>query len=730
MLTDLFLTILEISLSISIVIFVLLMISSRINKRFIAKWKYWIWLVIAVRLLFPFNLTLPQAPVQIAIPQSQVIFPPTPAPTSPAAPAKTIDVVPVLPVFPDTRPIQPVNTPIPETTAAESITLPQIAALFWLIGIIIFLLYHVSGYLVYKKRVLRWGYPNQQEHLNLIYQHLADELKIKKQITIMISESTHSPMMMGFLKPILLIPDIRYSETELYYILKHELIHYKRRDMWYKLVLLTANAFHWFNPFVYLMFREASKDLEISCDDEVLKTADYKDRKQYTEVILNSINEQVKRRHTVLSTDFDGGAKMLKERFFHILNTKRKRRGIWGFIILILCVVMVGFMVGCKDRPNPVVSTNSPEQIETEQQYVNQELGFALAIPPSWQDKFTAGPNPNNDKNIVQFSYNGGFVLFSIERIEGEHIQQEELPAIPPMKIVMQGNGFTYVSYMSGDVQVPVEKGEEAIREYRTMYGGVDELLKSIQPVGNEQPIAHTQGFKVIGTGYFKAEIPERWTIVRSDNDLSWSLMQGDEHVGEIRYEVWDGKTALVENEHTRYQSMIMDYTKASVDVIPSLVDQHTFKQIVASFEFRGGAHSVIEMQSNAARYVQMGAEKWFGMIKGFNMQDGEPVSVNIELMKFIPDTDATVNKNPNGFRIENLNEIRTVDVQPGCEVAPLIDNVSYGLYTTPNIGIWIDDQGQLASEYASSTDDFSNTYFDFIVQNGAVVQIFGHYIP
>ncbi|MGZ9583826.1 M56 family metallopeptidase [Paenibacillus marinisediminis] len=730
MLTDLFLTILEISLSISIVIFILLLISSRINKRFIAKWKYWIWLVIAVRLLFPFNFTLPQAPVQIAIPQSQVIFPQAPTPTPPAAPAETIDVVPILPDLPDTLPIQPINTPIPEITTVDSITIPQIAALLWLIGIILFLFYHLTGYQVYKKRVLRWSYLNQQDQLNLIYQHLADELKIKKQITIMISESIYSPMMMGFLRPILLIPNTRYSETDLYYILKHELIHYQRRDMWYKLLLLIANAFHWFNPFVYLMFREASKDLEISCDDEVLKTADYRDRKQYTEVILNGVNEQVKRRHTVLSTDFDGGAKMLKERFFHILNTKRKRRGIWGFIILILCMLMVGFMVGCKDRPIPVVSTNSPEQIETERQYVNQELGFELAIPPNWQDKFTAGSNPNNDENIVQFSYNGGFVLFSIERIEGEHIRQEELPAIPPMKIVMQGNGYTYVAYMSGDVQVPVEKGEEAIREYREMYRGVDELLKSFQPVGDEQPVAHTQGFKVIGTGYFKAEIPERWTVIRSDNDLSWSLMQDDEHVGKIRFKVWDGKTALVENEHTSYQSMITDYTKASVDVNPSLVGQNTFKQIVASFEFRGGAHSVIDMQSHAALYVQMGAEKLFGMIKGFNMQDGKPVSVNIDLMKFIPDTDATINKNPNGFRIENLNEIRTVDVQPGCQVAPLIDHVGYGLYSIPSLESWIDDKGQLTGEYASFTDDFTQTYYDFIVQNGAVVQIFGHYIP
>lgn len=728
MLTEVFFTVLEISLSLSVVILLLLLISFRINKNYIAKWKYWIWLVIAIRLLLPFNLTIPQAPMQFEFPQSQVFTSPASTPIQPAEPSETVDAAMTSYELPNDSPIQPgqpTNTTSPSVATTDRLTLSQLASLIWLAGIIVFLTYHAIGYHLFKKRALRWSYPNQQVSIKQIYKYTSKELNINRQIPVIISDNVYSPMMLGFLKPILILPQMNYSETELYYILKHELIHYKRRDVWYKLFMLMANAFHWFNPLVYLMFRQASKDLEISCDAEVLKTADDQARKQYTEMIMNSVNEQMKRRHTVLSSDFGGGIKMLKERFVHIRNGKKKRKGIWVFMLLLICIVVVGFLIGCNERSEPSVDPSSSAQTETAQRYVNEDLGFALTFPAYWIDKYTAGSNPNNDENVIQFDYNGGFNLFTIERIAGEDILQEELIAIPPAKIVMQGNGYTYVAYTSGDVQVPVEKGEEAIREYKEMYSGIDDLLTSIQVVGQDEPLAHVPGYKVIGTGYFQAEVPKTWDLIRSEQDLIWSLQQGDEHIGEIRFVVWDGQTASTADENSRYQSMIKDGQKASIQVFSAVVDQQTFDQIVASFEFRGGAYSVIDMESYAAQYVKAGAEKWFGMIKGFHMKDGKPVSVDIELMEFISDTDDNY---PNGFRIERLNTIRTVDLMPEAEVAPLINGASYGLYQMPHIESWIDEDGQLREEYAAN--DFTSTYYDFIVRNGVVTHIFGHYVP
>lgn len=56
----------------------------------------------------------------------------------------------------------------------------------------------------------------------------------------------------------------------LYFILKHELIHYKQKDLWYKLLLLMAQVIHWFNPLVYIMVEQAEQDLEARCDLKVV----------------------------------------------------------------------------------------------------------------------------------------------------------------------------------------------------------------------------------------------------------------------------------------------------------------------------------------------------------------------------------------------------------------------------------------------------------------------------
>lgn len=59
----------------------------------------------------------------------------------------------------------------------------------------------------------------------------------------------------------------------MFFLLKHELVHLKRKDVYWKLLFVAANAFHWFNPLIWVMHREAVVDLELSCDERVLEGA-------------------------------------------------------------------------------------------------------------------------------------------------------------------------------------------------------------------------------------------------------------------------------------------------------------------------------------------------------------------------------------------------------------------------------------------------------------------------
>ena len=88
--------------------------------------------------------------------------------------------------------------------------------------------------------------------------------------------------MTGLLRPRLLLPHEGYDLQDLRYILRHELCHLKRRDMLLKLVLLAANAMHWFNPVVYLMLRQADEDIELACDSAATDGLELPERAAYS----------------------------------------------------------------------------------------------------------------------------------------------------------------------------------------------------------------------------------------------------------------------------------------------------------------------------------------------------------------------------------------------------------------------------------------------------------------
>lgn len=359
MLTDIFASLIEVSITIGIVIFVLMMLSSLLNKIYGAKWKCWVWMILAVRLIFPFNFSFPQASVHLNVPEVQMGIPQN-------LQSVNAELIQSLPIQ---------QTSSITESATYTITLVQVGMMVWLAGFLMFLLYQFIGYQLFRKDVLRWSRPIQDDQIIGQLKHLSCDMKIKKQIVPLVSEKVSSPMMLGFIKPILFLPYEDYNDTDFRFILKHELVHFQRHDIWYKLLILLANAIHWFNPLVYWMFREASKDMELSCDDEVVKGKLFDDRKQYSETILTSIHRQYSRQ-TTLSTYFYGGAKIMKERFSNILNMKKRRNGTIAFLTVLVSVVLIGGLVACSTQNAGV------DNVEPDTTPVNSD-GLVLETTPA-----------------------------------------------------------------------------------------------------------------------------------------------------------------------------------------------------------------------------------------------------------------------------------------------------------------------------------------------------------
>ena len=148
------------------------------------------------------------------------------------------------------------------------------------------------------------------------------EAGIKRQVRIKVSDRIDSPLTYGIFRPVILLPKNIYKcdKKASEYILSHELTHIKRFDVLYKLFMVLAVSLHWFNPFAWVMLVLASRDIELSCDEEVVlrKNGSGREREEYA---LTLIEMEEKRSFGVLLSGFGGSS--VKERIKSVMQLKK-----------------------------------------------------------------------------------------------------------------------------------------------------------------------------------------------------------------------------------------------------------------------------------------------------------------------------------------------------------------------------------------------------------------------
>jgi len=200
----------------------------------------------------------------------------------------------------------------------------QYAGLLWVAGVFCFLGWHFYQHLRFLSAVRRWSENINDSDILRQFVHVKAELGIRDRITLKSCACIQTPMVIGLLRPVVLLPCINIPPDELPLILRHELVHYKRKDLWYKVLMMITSSIHWFNPIVHLMVRSALNLCEISCDEEVLKGHDAKGRAQYGEAIIGVIRNR-SAYHTALSTNFYSGTKGIKKRIYAMMDMSKKR---------------------------------------------------------------------------------------------------------------------------------------------------------------------------------------------------------------------------------------------------------------------------------------------------------------------------------------------------------------------------------------------------------------------
>ncbi len=311
------------------------------RERYRAKARCWLWLALAAFLLFPVDFSVKDAPVQAAPPQDYTLFVGTDKTTiqstdhlfgdmaekSGQTSTQVRDSIIARPV---TDPAQKATRYIPVTT---------ILFYGYLAGAAAFLLCQGVSYVRFRRTVRRWRSGVTRGDYRALLQDTARSLNVTAP-EMFVCEAISTPAVTGLFRPTLLLPHEGYDLNELRYILRHELCHLKRRDMLLKLVLLAANAMHWFDPVVYLMLRQADEDIELACDSAATDGLDRAERAAYSRTLLAAVQSHV--RALPATTCFGGTVERLKRRITNVLGAQKKR-GL-GVVALVLALTLTA---GC-----------------------------------------------------------------------------------------------------------------------------------------------------------------------------------------------------------------------------------------------------------------------------------------------------------------------------------------------------------------------------------------------
>lgn len=343
-----FLSVMGISVTAGVIIVFMLVCAPLFQKRYAVKWKYLIWIFLAVRLVIPFGVEDVQYMVEKAAQKNAGAGLETkqrlPGNMDGSGREQTETAGPRFVLEIPGQALKPITLQTGE--AFGRLTPLMVSEGIWLFGAVLFLAVHIGGYLHYKRRILGRGRPVEDDSLLRQTASLRHELRIRSKIRIVECRDAASPMIMGFIRPVLVLPEPACRPEELYFILKHELVHLKRHDVWWKLLFVAANAVHWFNPMIWIMHKEAIVDMELACDERVIQGTDFADRKAYTETLLSMLHKRSDQK-SALTTQFYGGKQIMQKRFRNILRRTKGKNGI--VILLGAAVLTVGLSVfaGC-----------------------------------------------------------------------------------------------------------------------------------------------------------------------------------------------------------------------------------------------------------------------------------------------------------------------------------------------------------------------------------------------
>ena len=316
----LFPTILRMSLSAGILVLVVIVLRFVFRKT--PKWMLCLlWVLVAVRLVCPI---LPESRVSL-MPEERVQEAQIQSALDTGLPTVEFETIQDHAIN-QSRP-EDHNVSV-STSASPSEYLPFV----WAIGVLLMLLYALISFLRLKRRAA---------------------VTVQVSEGVLSCDEVQSPFILGIIRPKIYLPS-GLEEPQLSYVLAHERAHLRRRDHWWKPLGYLLLAVHWFNPLCWLAYILLCRDIEMACDERVIRDMDREHIAAYSQTILDC--GLPRKRITACPLAF--GEVGVKTRVKGVLNYKKPAFWIVLVAVIVCAVVAVCFLT----RPEPA---KTPESAET-----------------------------------------------------------------------------------------------------------------------------------------------------------------------------------------------------------------------------------------------------------------------------------------------------------------------------------------------------------------------------
>ena len=215
----------------------------------------------------------------------------------------------------------------------------------WIVGMLVMMILVIKSSLRLRT-IKKSALPLQNSEVRRLYNKCLNEMKITRNIPVYSTAFLKSPIIVGFLKPCIYLPIhliSDYHESDMRYMLLHELQHYRHKDAIANYLMNFAGVLYWFNPFVWFALREMRNDREVACDTSVLKMLKEDDYEDYGNTLINFI-EKVSFSPFPFAASLSGNMKQMKRRIINIASYEKptfckKLKGMTAFILTTVLIM-------------------------------------------------------------------------------------------------------------------------------------------------------------------------------------------------------------------------------------------------------------------------------------------------------------------------------------------------------------------------------------------------------